>query len=251
MSLRVLIADDEAPARRKVRAFLAGKENILIMGEAANGLETVDAIQRLRPDLVFLDIQMPGMNAFEVISAIGADAMPAIVLVTAYDKYAIEAFEVEAIDYLLKPVREDRFDRALKRAIERINARNSDADRFTRLLDRVQPDAQYLQRLVVREGERLFLVPTNQIVRASADGNYVCLHTSEGSHMVRETISRLETRLDPKQFARIHRSEIVNIDCIKEIRAWFHGDYIIVLRNGQECHLSRRFKSRLLDEHLK
>lgn len=247
MSLRVLIADDEVPARRKVRSYLAGKPEVTIVGEAANGLEAVDSIQRLQPDLVFLDIQMPGMNGFEVIDAVGAETMPAIVLVTAFDKYALDAFDVEAIDYLLKPVREDRFKRALKRAMDQIGSQDRDRNRLSRLLDHVQPPSPYLQRLVVRDSERLFFVPTNQITRISAEGNYVRIHTADATHMIRETISRLETRLNPEQFVRVHRSEIINIDSIKEIRTWFHGDCIVVLNNGEECPLSRRYKSRLLN----
>jgi len=247
MSLRVLIADDEVPARRKVRSYLAGKSEVTIVGEAANGLEAVDSIQRLQPDLVFLDIQMPGMNGFEVIDAVGVETMPAIVLITAFDKYALDAFDVEAIDYLLKPVREDRFKRALKRAMDQIGSQDRDRNRLSRLLDHVQPPSPYLQRLVVRDSERLFFVPTSQITRISAEGNYVRVHTADTTHLIRETISRLETRLNPEQFVRVHRSEIINIDSIKEIRTWFHGDCIVVLNNGEECPLSRRYKSRLLN----
>jgi two-component system LytT family response regulator len=246
MSLRVLIVDDEAPARRKVRSHLSGKADVAIMGEAADGLEAVDAIQRLRPDLVFLDIQMPGMNGFEVIAAVGVDVMPAVVFVTAFDEYALDAFDVEAVDYLLKPIREDRFERALKRALKRVDTRDSDRDRLARLLDRVRPAARYLQRIVVRDGERLFFVPTSRIVRIAADGNYVKLHTAEGAHVIRETISRLESRLNPEQFARIHRSEIVNIDSVKEIQPWFHGDHVVILKNGEERRLSRRYRASLL-----
>jgi two-component system LytT family response regulator len=246
VSLRVLIVDDEAPARRKVRSHLSGKAGVEIAGEAANGLEAVDAIRRLRPDLVFLDIQMPGMNGFEVIGAVGVDVMPAVVFVTAFDEFALDAFDVEAVDYLLKPIREDRFERAWKRAMERVDAREGDRDRLARLLEHIRPAARHLQRIVVRDGERLFFVPTSRIVRVSADGNYVKLHTADGFHVIRETIARLESRLDPDQFARIHRSEIVNIDYVQEIQPWFHGDHVLILKNGEERRLSRRYKARLL-----
>lgn len=249
MSLRALIVDDEAPARRKVRSHLSGTADVEIVSEAANGLEAVDAIQRLRPDLVFLDVQMPGMNGFEVIAAVGVDAMPAVVFVTAFDEYALDAFDVEAVDYLLKPIREDRFQRALKRAVERVGAGDDERDRLARLLDRIRPVAPYLQRLVVRDGERLFFVPTDRIVRIAAGGNYVKIHTAEGAHVIRETISRLEGRLNPEQFARIHRAEIVRIDCVKEIQPWFHGDHIVILKNGEERKLSRRYKAHLLRDH--
>jgi two-component system, LytTR family, response regulator len=249
MNLRVLIVDDEAPARRKLRSHLSGNADVVIVGEASNGLEAVEAIQRLQPDLVFLDIQMSGMNGFEVIAAVGIDVMPAIVFVTAFDEYALKAFDVEAVDYLLKPIRDDSCERALNRAAERINKRERDPDRLARLLDRVHPAALYLLRFVVRDGERLFFVPTDRILRISADGNYVRLHTADGSHMIRETISRLEFRLNPEQFVRIHRSEIINIDWVKEIQPLFHGDYVVILKDGEECHLSRRYKSRLLSEN--
>jgi two-component system, LytTR family, response regulator len=246
MILRALIADDEASARRKVRSFLARNSQITIVGEASNGLEAVDAIQSLKPDLVFLDIQMPGMNGFEVIDAVGIDSMPAIVLITAFDKYAIEAFEVEAIDYLLKPVHEDRFDRALSRVLKRADTKERARNQLSRLLDRVHSSSLFLTRLVVRDGEKLFFVPVNQITRISAEGNYVRIHTATGFHMIRETISRIESRLNPEQFMRIHRSEIINIDYIKEIRTCSHSDCIVVLKNGVECSLSRCYKSRLL-----
>ena len=246
MSIRALVVDDEAPARRRIRSHLAGRPDVEIVGEAANGLEAVDAIRSLHPDLVFLDVQMPGMTGFEVIEAVGADAMPAVVFVTAYDEFALDAFDVQAVDYLLKPFRQDRFERAWQRALERIERRSGNREELARLLERVRPASAFLQRMVVREADRLFFVPVAQIVRLSAEGNYVRIHTTAGAHTIRETLARLETRLDPNGFARIHRSEIVNIDFVKQIRPWFHGDYVVVMKNGEERRLSRRYQDRLL-----
>jgi two-component system LytT family response regulator len=242
-----MIVDDEAPARRKVRAHLESEAGFEIVGEAATGPEAADAIRRLRPDLVFLDVQMPGMTGFELIEAVGVEEMPAVVFVTAYDEFALEAFDVQAVDYLLKPYHPDRFRKALARARERIERRESGAQRLEKLLQRVLPGpARYVQRLLLREGERMFFVNVRDIVRVSADGNYVKVHTTSGTHQVRDTLAGVEARLDPERFARIHRSEIVNVDFVREIQPFFHGDSIVILRNGQELRLSRRYQDRLL-----
>ncbi len=247
MSLKILIADDERPARNKLRSHLKNESEIETIAEAQNGLEAVDIIRNDAPHLVFLDIQMPGMTGFEVIEAIGPDVMPATVFVTAYDEFALKAFEVEAVDYLLKPFDDDRFRQAFQRARARIESRTWDRDRLLRLLDGVHPGPSYLDRIVVREGGRLFFVPAKELLRLTAQENYVELHTVSGSHLVRETLNHLETRLDPKKFARIHRSEIVNLDGIKELQSWSHGDYMVVMKDGSRARLSRRFQDRLLD----
>jgi len=213
---RVLIADDEAPARRIVRSWLAGHANVEIAGEAENGLEVVDAVRSLEPELVVLDVQMPGMTGFEAIEAIGVESMPAVIFATAFDEFALRAFEVHAVDYLLKPFSRERFS--------------------------------HLDRIVVRHGDRLFFVAMRDVLHLTAEGNYVRLHTADASHLVRGTLADLEARLDPKRFARIHRSGIVNIDAIKEVRAHFHGDYIIVLKSSETLRLSRRYQERLLGQ---
>jgi len=246
MSVRVLVVDDEAPARRRVATLLEGEPDAEIVGEAANGLEAVEAIRSLSPDLVFLDIQMPGMTGFEVIEAIGVDAMPAVVFVTAFDEFALAAFEVQAVDYLLKPFQTDRFQKAFRRAAARKGQPEKEPERIGQLLDAVRPGPRHLQRLVVRKGERILFVSVGDVLRLSADGNYVNVHTPDGVYTLRETLARLETRLDPERFARIHRSEIVNVDAIKEVQPWFHGDYVVILRNGEELRLSRRYSGRLL-----
>jgi len=246
MNLKILIADDERPARNKLRSHLKDESGIETIAEAQNGLEAVEVIRNDAPDLVFLDIQMPGMTGFEVIESVGPDVMPATVFVTAYDEFALKAFEVEAVDYLLKPFDRDRFRQAFQRALNRIERRTWDRSRLFRLLEGVRPGPAYLERIVVREGGRLFFIPTKDVLRVSAQENYVELHTSSGSHLIRDTLNHLETRLDPEKFARIHRSDIVNVDCIKELQSWSHGDYIVVMKDGSRARLSRRYQDRLL-----
>jgi len=235
VSTRVVIADDEAPARRIVRSYLGGRADIEIVAEAENGLEVVDAVRTLEPDLVVLDIQMPGMTGFEAIEAIGVEAMPAVVFATAYDEFALRAFDVHAVDYLLKPFSRERFDRAVERALAR-------KPREIAPLISAAP----LERVVVRDRDRLFFVAADEILHLRAEGNYVRIHTADKSHLIRGTLADLELRLDPRRFARIHRSGIVNIAAIKEIRAHLHGDYVVTLRNGETVRLSRRYQGRLL-----
>lgn len=244
MTTRVLIADDEAPARRIVRSYLGGREDVEVVAEAENGLEVVDAVRSLDPHLIVLDVQMPGMTGFEAVEAIGVDAMPAVVFATAYDEFALRAFDVHAVDYLLKPFTRERFDRAFDRALERIGG--EEPEKITRLLASLPGAAAYLERIVVRNGDRLFFVATNDVLHLSAEGNYVRIHTTEKSHLIRGTLADLEARLDPRHFARIHRSGIVNIEAIKEVQAHFHGDYVISLKSGQTLRLSRRYQARLL-----
>jgi len=246
MSIRVLIADDEAPARRKLRAHLAGRPGVEVAGEAADGLQAVEAIRELHPDLVFLDIQMPGLSGFEVIESVGVDQMPTVVFVTAYDEFAVEAFEVQAVDYLLKPYSKERFERALDRALREVGHREDGREAVKSLLDRVLSGRRPLRRLVVRSGERLLLIPLQEVLHLSSDGNYVKVHTPSGVHLLRETLASLEARLDPERFARTHRSEIVNLDAVKEIQPYFHGDLVVVLKNGERVRLSRRYRDRVL-----
>jgi two-component system, LytTR family, response regulator len=243
VTTRVVIADDEAPARRIVRAYLAGHDGVEIVAEAGNGLEVVDAVRSLDPDLVVLDIQMPGMNGFEVIDAIGVNAMPPVVFATAYDEFALRAFDVHAVDYLLKPFTRERFDRAFDRAIAR-----AEPDTLPRLMASLPRASDYLERVVVRKGDRVFFVAASDMLYLTSESNYVRIHTERGSHLVRGTLGDLEMRLDPKRFARIHRSCLVNVSAIKELRAHFHGDYVVVLNNGDTVRLSRRYQARLLGE---
>ena len=260
VSTRVLIADDEAPARRLVRSYLGGREDVEVTGEAENGLEVVDAIRSLEPHLVILDIQMPGMTGFEAIEAIGAAHMPAVIFATAYDEYALRAFDVHAVDYLLKPFSRERFDRAFDRALAQIgndqighdqighDQIGHDRQNIARLIASLPQTPPHLERIVVRQGERLFFVAARDILHLTAEGNYVRVHTAGDAHLIRGTLADLETRLDPSRFARIHRSGVVNIDAVQEVRTHVHGDYLVVLKTGAILRLSRRYRERLLGE---
>lgn len=247
MTLRVLLVDDEAPARRKLRAHLAAEQDVEVVGEAGTGPEAVEAIRRLKPDVVFLDVQMPGLGGFQVLEEVGLDEAPAVVFVTAFDEFAVDAFEVEAVDYLLKPFHADRFRKALARVRERLSRPGATRDALERVLKAVRPDDRRpLERLLVREGERMFFVPLREVARLTAEGNYVRVVTAKGSHLVRETLAGLEARLDPARFARVHRSEIVAVEAVAEIQPLFHGDHEVVLRNGDRVRMSRRYQDRLL-----
>jgi two-component system, LytTR family, response regulator len=263
VSTRVLIADDEAPARRLVRSYLGGRENVEVVGESENGLEVVDAVRSLEPQLVILDIQMPGMTGFEAIEAIGAEHMPAVIFATAYDEFALRAFDVHAVDYLLKPFSRERFDRAFDRALSQLGndqrgndqvgqgqigeiQLGHDRQNLARLIASLPQTPPHLERLVVRQGERLFFVAARDILHLAAEGNYVRVHTAAGAHLIRGTLADLEARLDPSRFARIHRSGVVNIDAIQEVRTHEHGDFLVVLKTGAVLRLSRRYRERLL-----
>lgn len=248
--VRVLIADDEPPARAKVRRFLAADPEVDVVGEAGSGPEAVEAIRRLRPELLFLDIQMPGADGFGVLAALEGEALPHVVFVTAYDAYALRAFEVHAVDYLLKPFDADRFRTALVRAKERVRARvPADDDleqRIRRVLAEARPaPAAYLDRVLVRTGGRAVFVRTDEVDWLEAEENYVRLHAGTESYLVRGTLAGLEERLDPAKFIRVHRSHVVNLGSIRELHPWSHGDWMIVLRDGRELMLSRRYRDRI------
>jgi two-component system, LytTR family, response regulator len=245
VSARVLIVDDEAPARRRLRAQLARERDIVLVGEAGDGPEAVAAIRAQRPDVVFLDVQMPGMNGFEVIETVGVEVMPAVVFVTAYDEFALDAFEVAAADYLLKPFTEERLRKALARALDTKALREAGRESLARLVSAGPARGTgCLERLLVREGERMLFVPVAEIVRLSAEGNYVRVRTGSRSHELRETLAHLEARLDAR-FVRVHRSEILNLDFVGEIQKHAHGDLIAVLKNGDAVRVSRRYAGRL------
>lgn len=244
--VRVLIADDEPPARKKLAAHLASEPGAHVVGEAADGLQAVEAVRELAPDLVFLDIQMPGLDGFEVIETVGLGSMPPVVFVTAYDQYAIKAFEVQALDYLLKPYDEERFKKAYARALKSLRAPDADNEKLSRLLEAVRPGARFLQRLVVRQSGRLYIVSVADVVRFVARENYVEAVTTTARHLLRMTLSSLGSRLDPDRFARVHRSDIVALDWIQELQPWTHGDYVIVLKNGDKVRLSRRYQQNVI-----
>jgi len=243
--IRVLIADDEAPARDKLRAHLAEEPAAQVVAEAPNGLVAVDVLRRERVEVVFLDVQMPGLTGFEVIDAMGADRMPPTVFVTAYDAFAVQAFDVEAIDYLLKPYDGPRFRHAFGRAVRALGNREPDRTALAALMARVSPPP-YLERLVVRDGGEVILIAVADVVRLSAAENYVEIHGVGGAvHLARETLSRLEARLDPSRFVRVHRSELVAVAAVRALRSASHGDAVAVLASGAEVRVSRRHHDRL------
>lgn len=245
--IRALIVDDEPLARERLVTLLKRHEDVEVIAECASGRRAVAVIRKEKPDLVFLDVQMPELSGFEVIEAVGVDAMPTVIFVTAYDKYAIKAFEVHALDYLLKPFDRERFDKALEHAREHIEARDNESlsQRLMLLLADHAGSANAADRLVIRSGGRITFLKTSEIEWIEASGNYARIHTHRDEHLLRETLTELETRLDSARFARIHRSTIVNIDCIKELEPIFHGDLEITLRNGTRLTLSRAYRSRL------
>src|ERR1051325_8758219 len=230
--IRVLIVDDERLARERIRDMLAADSRIEILNECVNGEQAIEVIQQLAPDLVFLDVEMPGKDGFAVLEAINPDRLPAIIFVTAYDQYAVRAFEFHALDYLLKPFDQERFDKAVNRAVANIQNDKSEnlTARILQTLEEMKARPVHLERLVIKMNGHVFFVKTDEIDWLEAEGNYVRLHAGKESYLLRDTITALESQLDPRKFVRVHRSAIVNIDRIQELQPWFHGEYRIILR---------------------
>jgi two-component system LytT family response regulator len=232
--LRILIVDDEPLARERVRTLLEQEDDVEVAGEANDGLAAVEAILSLEPDLVFLDVHMPKLDGFDVIRTVGADRMPAVVFVTAYDQHALRAFDT------------DRFKSTLERARRQIEG-DGQADLERRLLELVRglDRPTRPERLVVKSGGRLFFLRADEIDWIEAAGNYVKLHVGAEAHLMRETMTSIEARLNPETFFRIHRSHIVNLERIKELQPWFNGEYVVILRNGTKLTLSRGYREKL------
>ena len=245
--IRTVVVDDEPVARERIIGLLNQEKDIEVVGEYSDGTQAVSAIQQQHPDLVFLDVQMPACDGFGVIQQLGAEQVPAVVFVTAYDEYALKAFEVHAIDYLLKPFGRDRFAQTLQHAREHLERRRAGdlGKRLMALVQDIKPEPQRLDRLVVKSGGRVFFLRTQEIDWIEAAGNYVRLHLGEESHLFRETMNNMEGRLDVQRFVRIHRSRIVNTDRIKEMQPWFNGEYVVVLQNGTRLTLSRGYREKL------
>ena len=245
--IRALIVDDEPLARERLANLLQPLEDIEIVGQCRDGEEAITSIVDLTPDLVFLDVQMPHMNGFDVIEAVGSERMPLVIFVTAYDQHALRAFQVRALDYLLKPFDRERFADALQRARKAIE-RNETGDLGRRLLALVKDlrkDQPRAERLVVKSGGRLFFLRADEIDWVEAAGNYVRLHVGTTAHLLRETMNAIEGRLDPEKFFRIHRSRIVNMERIQEMQPWLNGEYAVVLRTGTRLTLSRGYREKL------
>ena len=245
--IRTLIIDDESLARERIRDMLASQPQIEIIAECANGQEAIEAIQLHSPDLVFLDVEMPGIDGFGVLEALPPERIPTIIFVTAYDQYAVRAFEVYALDYLLKPFDQERFDKALDRAKAQIMSERSDtlSQRILSALEEIKTRPVHLERLVIKMNGHVFFIKAEEIDWLEAEGNYVRLHAGKESYLLRDTITALELQLDPKRFIRVHRSAIVNIDRITELQPWFHGEYRIILSEGVQLTLSRTYREKL------
>jgi len=245
--IRVLLVDDEPLAREMLREMLQGDPSVEIVGESCNGMEALEAIRAEAPDLIFLDVQMPEVGGFEVLTSLGKEKLPYVIFVTAYDKYAVRAFEVQALDYLLKPFDQERFDVSWQRAKAQMQRdRDGGTDqRILALLEEMKAGNKYLERLVIKAGGRIYFLETREIDWIEAEGNYVSVHSARKSHLLRETISSLEAQLDPKKFVRIHRSSIVRLDFIQELQPWFHGEYRVILQDGTQLTLSRNHRDKL------
>jgi two-component system LytT family response regulator len=244
--IRALVADDEPPARKKLRELLAKEADVEQVGEAADGVEAVEKIRAAAPDVVFLDIQMPRLDGFGVIREVGVNAMPLVVFVTAYDEHALRAFEVHALDYLLKPFAPSRLKRVLDRVRRHLGAASGDlAQRVDRLLAEMRPAAPPFRQILVEIDEgRQTLLALDAIDLIRADGNYLSILAGGTTYRRRGTLSDLEARLDPARFLRLNRSEIVRLEAIREIQPWFHGDARVVLTDGAVLTWSRRYRAR-------
>jgi two-component system LytT family response regulator len=241
-TLQVLVVDDEAPARRKILRLLRQEPDVQVVGEAGGAESAIAAIGKHRPDLVFLDVQMPGMDGFGVVQAIHPKEMPRVVFVTAHDQYALRAFEVHAFDYLLKPFGEERFRTVLRRAREQ-NAAASDgfAGRLQELLQQLQRERSFPDRLLVHENGRAHFVPVREISWIEADRNYLILHCGAKTHTLRGALESLSGTLDPKIFVRVNRGSLVRLDAIRELQPWFHGEFKVILKDATELRWSRRY----------
>jgi two-component system LytT family response regulator len=247
--IRVLIVDDEPVARRGLRNQLKKSADVEVIGEAGNGRDAVETIIQTRPDLVFLDVQMPLLDGFRVVETLAEDNLPpAIVFVTAFDEHAIHAFEINALDYLLKPVDPKRLQKTLQRAREQIrNTRSGNRDDkiFALLRDIKLSQTDHLQRFVVKQNGRIIFLDAAEIDWISSDGNYVQLHHKRKSHLLRETMDGLECKLDPREFIRIRRSTIVRTESIQELQPLFNGEYAVILKDGTQLQSSRRYRKNL------
>ncbi len=247
-ALKVLIVDDERPARQKLRRFLSSETDIVGVYEAADGIAAIEVIRSEAPDIVFLDVQMPGIDGFGVLDALEPGALPRVVFVTAFDAYAMKAFDMHAVDYLLKPYDAERFALALTRARQSVSSGRvgEERDRLRRMLDDAEAARpRRAERILVESDERVLLIAVEKIDRVTSLRNYVRIKVGNDVHRVRATLAQIERRLDPAKFIRVSRSEILNMDRIAELRPWSHGDYVVVMRDGSQTRLSRRYREGL------
>jgi two-component system, LytTR family, response regulator len=247
VTIRAMIVDDEPLARRRIRSLLVEAEDVEVIAECTNGRDAIRALEESPPDLLFLDIQMPELDGFDVLQAIGVGHVPVVIFVTAYDQFALRAFESHALDYLLKPFDDERFEAALQRARERIRQQQrGELDRrLEAMLEEVRRDRGYMQRLVVPRGHRSAFIRTEEIDWIEAERNYIRLHVGGRAHLLRQNRSRIESALDPAKFCRIHRSTIVNIDRIQAVESLARGEYLVVLHDGTKLTSGRSYRSNL------
>jgi two-component system LytT family response regulator len=244
--MRVLIVDDEPLARERIRTLLAAEPDVEIAGEHGDGVSAAEAILEDAPDVVFLDVQMPGMTGFEVVGAVGAERMPLVVFVTAYDEFALRAFDAHALDYLVKPVGMERFRAAVERARTQLRGRDREGleSRLRTLVEAARP-AEHMDRFLVKRGSRFVFVRVEDVRWLEAADNYVNVHTASGAELLRSTLSSLEARLDPRRFVRVHRGAIVNIDHLQTMEAWGQGEYLLTLAGGAQITSSRTYRARI------
>ena len=241
-----MIVDDEPWARTKLLSLLSSEPDIEIVRACVSGEEAVEAIVTLAPALVFLDVQMPAMDGFAVIETIGTAAMPLVIFATAHDQYALRAFDAQALDYLLKPFDEERFQRALQRARQRLIAPSMQEAKLQRLLDSLGNERRHLQKIVVPRAGGMLIVKATDVDWLEASGNYVTLHLGRTTYLLRESLNAFEQKLDPQQFVRLHRSAIVNVDRIRELAPWSGGEQAVVLQDGTPLTVGRVFRGRLM-----
>jgi two-component system, LytTR family, response regulator len=250
--IRTLIVDDMLLARKRLRRVLVEDPEIEIVGECADGREAIEAVAELKPDLMFLDVQMPEIDGFEALAEIGAENAPIVIFVTAFDHFALRAFEVHALDYLMKPFDVERLRNTIERAKRQIKNRRETPtaapdERLLALLKDFKNEPAYLKRLSFKSRGRTIIVSADDIEYVEAEGNYLSLQVGKESHLIRSAMHKFEEKLDPEKFARIHRSTIINIDRVKEMHPMFNGDQLVIMKNGKELTLSRNYRDRLKD----
>lgn len=246
-SIRALIVDDEPPARDIIRRMLKDDPEIEVVGECSNGREAIKSLEELSPDLLFLDIQMPEMDGFALLESLEEKSLPVIIFVTAYDRYALRAFEYYALDYLLKPFDHERLEKAIMRAKANLLEKNAEdrSRQMLALLNQINARSEYRDRFVIKSNGRVLLVNAEEVDWIETSGNYLLLHEGRNSHLIRETLNNLEQQLDPRKFLRIHRSTMVNINSIKEMHVHFNDEQVVILKDGSQLTLSRRYKEKV------
>ena len=243
MRIKALIVDDELLARDRIRELLKDHPEVQVIGEARNGQEAIDCVANQNPDLVFLDVQMPDLDGFDVLQKLNLEQLPLIIFVTAYDQYALRAFDVHAVDYLTKPFDRKRFAEAVEHAKVFMNgAKEADTARILNMLQELRAGTRYLERFAIKNGETVFFVRAVDVHAIEAQGNYVRLILADSAHLLRDTLNNIESQINPRMFVRIHRRTIVNIDRVKEVQTWARGEYRVVLTSGAHYTLSRGYR---------